>query len=236
MNRKLKHALTAEFYAPPPAGKAAFLKHHRRRELGRWELLMIQVRYIRWWVWALSLAVFSRILLLAVRMDKRLLWSAAALTPFLALLVTAENRKSRLYYMEELELACRVSRQSVILARMLVLGIFHLVLLGTLIPLLAAWGDISILQAGVYLLTPYLLTAAMGMELSRRIKGREGMLSCGAAALFVSALQGAAIEIKPVLYQKEYVFLWLWLLVIAAAAMAVEFKINKKEMEELQWS
>ena len=42
MNRKLKQALSDAFYAPPPARKAAFLKQHRRRELGRWELIAPQ--------------------------------------------------------------------------------------------------------------------------------------------------------------------------------------------------
>ena len=65
MNRQFKQALADAFHAPPPTCKAAFLKQYRRRELGRWELIALQIRYIRWWVWLLSLAVSGFILMTA---------------------------------------------------------------------------------------------------------------------------------------------------------------------------
>jgi len=106
MNRKLKQALSDAFYAPPPARKAAFLKQHRRRELGRWELIALQVRYIRWWVWPLSLVLSSFILMTGTLSAESTPWYIAALTPFLALLVITENGRAQLYQMDELELAC----------------------------------------------------------------------------------------------------------------------------------
>lgn len=57
MNKKIKRALADMFDAPPPVNKTSFLKQHRRRELGRWELVRLQARYIRWWVWVLSLVL-----------------------------------------------------------------------------------------------------------------------------------------------------------------------------------
>ena len=177
MNRQFKQALADAFHAPPPTRKAAFLKRHRRRELSRWELITQQVRYIRWWIWILSLAVSGFILMTATLSAESNPWYIAALTPFLALLVITENGRAQLYQMEELELACRMSRQSIILARMVALGLFHLVLFGLLTPLLAVWSTVEAVQAGVYLLTPYLLTSALGMELTRRIRGREGLLA-----------------------------------------------------------
>lgn len=60
-------------------------------------------------------------------------------------------------------------------------------------------------QVGVYLLTPYLLTAALGMELTRRIHGRDGMLACGAAAAAISVSGPLAVNIRPALYQLGWV-------------------------------
>ena len=132
MDKRLKEALVEACRAPAPERKAAFLKQHRRRELGRWELAAVQAGYIRRWVWGLSLGVFGAILWAAARPYAAGLLCAAALTPFLALLAVAESGRARFYQMEELELACRMSRASVLLARMLALGLFHLVLLGAL--------------------------------------------------------------------------------------------------------
>ena len=236
MNRKLKQALSDAFYAPPPARKAAFLKQHRRRELGRWELIALQVRYIRWWVWLLSLALSSFILMTGTFSAESTPWYIAALTPFLALLVITENGRAQLYQMDELELACRMSRQSVILARMVALGLFHLALFGLLTPLLAVWSTVGAAQAGVYLLTPYLLTAALGMEVTRRIHGREGLLACGAVAAVISVSGPLAVNIRPALYQPENLIWWGAALAAAMIAAAVEFTLNVKNMGELQWN
>ena len=236
MNRKLKQALSDAFYAPPPARKAAFLKQYRRRELGRWELITLQVRYIRWWVWLLSLVLSSFILMTVTLSAESTPWYIAALTPFLALLVITENGRAQLYQMDELELACRMSRQSVILARMVALGLFHLALFGLLTPLLAVWSTVGAAQAGVYLLTPYLLTAALGMEVTRRIRGREGLLACGAVAAAISVSGPLAVNIRPALYQPENLIWWGAALAAAMIAAGVEFTLNVKNMGELQWN
>ena len=236
MNKKYKQALSSAFYAPPPARKAAFLKQHRRRELGRWELIALQVRYIRWWVWLLSLVLSSFILMTVTLSAESTPWYIAALTPFLALLVITENGRAQLYQMDELELACRMSRQSVILARMVALGLFHLMLFGLLTPLLAVWSTVGAAQAGAYLLTPYLLTAALGMELTRRFRGREGLLACGSAAALVSGLGMLLVNTRPELYGPDSLRLWLAALCAAAAAAGAEVFINWNRTEEIQWN
>ena len=235
MDKKWKQALAAAYRAPEPAGKAAFLKRHRRRELGRRELAAVQVRYIRWWVWGASLALFGAVLWMAAPAKGVGAWHAAAFTPFLALLAVMENGRSQVYRMEELELACRVARHSVILARMVTLGLFHLALLAALTPPLSAWGGAGALGTGVYLLTPYLLTAALGMELTRRVRGWECLPVCGGAAVLVSALGVFLANFRPGLYRPERLPLWGAALALAAFAAGAEITLNAKE-RELQWN
>lgn len=236
MNKKLMQALKDAYRVPPPAGRAAFLKRHRRRELGRWELVAVQAGYIRWWIWAASLALFGLILWAAAGTGEGSLWCAAALTPFLALLAVTENGRSRLYLMDELELACRMPRQSVVLARMAALGLFHMALLAGLTPPLAVWGAAGAVRAGVYLLTPYLLTAALGMELSRRVRGRECLPACGGSAALVSAAGMLAFRQSPALYRQEGLPVWLTALAVAAAAAGAEAAVSLNEAEELRWN
>lgn len=235
MDNKLKQALAEAYRAPDPVEKAAFLKRHRRRELGRWELVAVQIRYIRWWVWGLSLALFGGILWMASPARGMGGWYAAAFTPFLALLMVMEHRRARACQMEELELACRMARHSVVLARMVVLGLFHLALLAGLTPPLAAWGAAGMARTGVYLLTPYLLTAALGMELTRRVRGRECLLACGGAAVLVSMLGVFLINFRPELYRPQHLPLWGLALALAALAAGAEIILSLKE-RELQWN
>lgn len=236
MGKQWKKALREAYRAPDPAGKASFLKRYRRRELSWGELVAVQAGYIRWWVWALSLALSGFILLSLSGTAERGLWGAAAFTPFLALLAVAENGRSRLYGMDELERACRMARQSVLLARMAALGLFHLALLAGLTPALAAWGAVGAVRAGVYLLTPYLLTAALGMELTRRVRGRECLIACGSAAALVSGLGMLLVNMSPELYRPDSLRLWLTALCAAALGAGWEVFINLRRTEEIQWN
>lgn len=236
MDKQLRRALEEAYRAPDPVKKSAFLKRHRRRELGRWELVGVQVGYVHWWVWGASLALFGLILWGVARTGAWGMWCASAFTPFLALLVVTESGRSRLYCMEELELACRMARQSVLMARMMALGLFHLALLTGLTPALAVWGGTGAVRAGVYLLTPYLFTAALGMEVSRRVRGRECLLACGGAAALVSAAGTLLAYQRPVLYQRTNLPVWAAALVLAVMAAAVEIKLNFNERSEVQWN
>ena len=237
MDKKLKQALNDAYRVPAPVKKAAFLKRHRRRELGRWELMAVQVRYIRWWVWGMSLALFGLILWVSFPQTGGLgAWYASAFTPFLAVLVASENGRSRMYQMEELELACRMARQSVLLARMAALGLFHLALLAGLTPPLAVWGAAGMARMGVYLLTPYLLTAALGMELTRRVQGRECLLACGGAAVLVSAAGILVVNRRLSDGLPEHFSLWVAALVLSMAAAGAEIMLSVQERSELQWN
>lgn len=236
MDRMLKQALDGAYRAPEPVGKAAFLKRHRRRELGRWELVGIQIRYIRWWVWAASLALFGGILWVAAPVTGVGAWYAAAFTPFLALLAVMENGRAQVCQMEELELACRMARPSVVLARIVVLGLFHLILLAGLTPPLAAWGGLALARTGVYLLTPYLLTAALGMELTRRVRGRECLLVCGGAAVLVSMLGVLLLNWPMISGQPVRFSLWVAALAASLIATAVEVNLNFHERSEWLWN
>ena len=231
-NKRIEQALEDVFAAPCPMGKTAFLKQHRRCELSYRRLIVLQVRYVRWWVWLLSLVLSGFILITVSRSGKSALWCISALTPFFALMAITENGRAQLYQMEELELACRMSRQSAILARMVAIGLFHLFLFA----LLAAYRTVEAVQAGVYLLTPYFLTVALGLELSRRFRGRDGLLACSAVAVMVSVLGQLAETIRPALYQTENLVLWGVVLAVVIIAAATEFTLHIKRIGELQWN
>ena len=208
MNKKFKSQLQAIYDAPSPVRKTAFLKKYHRRELSRRDFILCQAGYICWWVWGVSILLFGIILWFSSDQQIQDVWVGASLTPLLALLAVVENGKSRRHRMEELELSSRISLRSVILARISILGTFHLLLLGAMIPALAVWGAVGVIQTGVYLLTPYLLTAAIGMELSRHFRGNDGLLACSAVAGIVCAIGLSDRRFEFGLYRAEFMHIW----------------------------
>ena len=142
--KQLQEALKRFYEAPPPKEKGRFLEF-LSQELpspgpGRGSFLRVQAGYIGKWNWGISLAVLLAGIWAADSGSRELFQLIAAAVPFLALALAAETGRSARYGMEELELAARFSLKAVVAARMGILGIGNLLLLGILIPV---WGDLE---------------------------------------------------------------------------------------------
>lgn len=215
-NRKkkvLKEELQCAFAAPKPQRREAFLQLLSERSLGTEQSLetdrllktglpsfvLSQVMYISKGIWWLSAAVFAAACLLTAspgmagdRNQNQVIWGISALAPLLAMTVIAESGRSQSFRMAELEMATRFSLRSVALARLGILGLENL---GMLI-LLAFMGrggdgagqDGSIVQAGLGILLPYLLTSFLGLWIVRRFRGREAVYYCFGMAACISIL------------------------------------------------
>lgn len=234
MDQKLKKELLSAFEAPKPVKKDAFLRTHRRREMSNLRWLLTQVGYIRWYVWLGSVGVFLLMLILGRTVEPKNFWTVSSLTPLLALLAVSEGSRSRRHGMDELELACRMPVGAAVLARLTALGLFDLALLGAAAPVLGSWAGRRTLEAGVYLLTPYLLTAALGMELSRRFRGTVGLMYSAAAAGAVYALGNWLPGDR--LYRAEALPIWWGALILTLAAAVFETYKTVERKEILQWS
>lgn len=215
-NRKkkvLKEELQCAFAAPKPQRREAFLQLLSERSLGTEQSLetdrllktglpsfvLSQVMYISKGIWWLSAAVFAAACLLTAspgmagdRNQNQVIWGISALAPLFAMTVIAESGRSQSFRMAELEMATRFSLRSVALARLGILGLENL---GMLI-LLAFMGrggdgagqDGSIVQAGLGILLPYLLTSFLGLWIVRRFRGREAVYYCFGMAACISIL------------------------------------------------
>lgn len=195
MRRKWKNELKKAFEAPPSLRKEEFLGKlfSKTGDFGvsnppmrLSEFILTQAGYICGWVWLVSVLVFFAALVGAVVLSQDMVWVVAALTPFLALVAVVESARSENYGMAELEMATRFSLKSVIMARLWILGAENLLVLCLLLPLGMKNNPMAPLQAGVYMVLPFLLTAYSGLAIVRRVRGRDGMCLCGAAAVCVS--------------------------------------------------
>lgn len=208
----LEQELRILFQAPAPKGQEEFLAGRPRQSMSHGAFVLVQAAYIRKWVWVLSVAVFGVLVGGPVRWQQEALWIAAGMMPFLALLAAQEHMRSTMYNMTELELSTRFSMKSIVLARMGLLGSFHLLLLILVLPLLVLYGQAGIVQTGVYLLVPYLMTTFLSMACARRVRGRESFYLCLGIAIIVSSLQVVGSNV--VNWYRGQLFFW-WLLALA---------------------
>lgn len=215
MNRYLKRELKKAFAVPVPnpQEKARFLRTLPQPSIPTWQFLLTQIAYLRKWVLVLSVLFLLPTLWCNRHMDADTLWSISALIPFLALLAVTESTRSAVYGMQEFEMSTRFSIKSVMLARMSILGLLDAFVLCALIPFYAAGIKLSLLQTGLYLLVPYLLTANSSLWIARRFHGREALYGCLCAAAFVSLLSCGLRLLADIVYQISYVHWWLFLTV-----------------------
>lgn len=188
MKNEMKDVLKDAFYAPEPKNKKTFLKTIRPREVSTVEMLVQQVRYIRISVWIFALGITTFALFgswMQMEETKELI---PVIMPFLAAVSVLETRRSKKYGMIELEMATRFSLRSVIFARMLVLGLLYIIVLGIISPVIAvSFGGQTIITA-INIVLPYLITMSICLQVERSSLGRKLEYASFAISTFIAVL------------------------------------------------
>lgn len=236
MKPEMKKALREAMEAPPAIEKERFLKSFPSADVSQASFILSQAAYIRKRVWLMSVTVFGIGLMGTGLLGRDILWIISALMPFAALMAVTENARSMVFGMAELELTCRFSLKSVVLARAALVGGIHLVLLCVLAPVISSTGYAGIWRAGTYMLVPYLLTAWLGLFLTRRIRGREALYACLGAAVLVSGLNFVLKSSVVRLFEPSAFVWWLTALAVLLVFTAYEFYKTMGQTEELSWN
>lgn len=236
MKKDFKMALQDAFEPPAPTQKKEFLKTIPQPEIGTPSFMLSQAGYIPKYVWGISILAFGIALVGAGFLKKDVLWIISALLPFAAVSLVTEHIRSNVYGMSELEMAARFSLKSVILARMGVIGVLHFVLLVFLIPVSAVHNGASVLQTGLYLLVPYLLTITIGLWAIRKMHGMESMYVCMGIGVGVSGVNMFVQNIFPAVYGVKYTLGWGIMLAILLILAVRGLKKNMKQTEEFLWN
>lgn len=236
MNRDMKERLKEYFAAPEPERKGHFLNSLPAKPVGLSDFLLFQAAYIPKWVWGLSVLVFAPALVGAGFLKKDMLWCISACMPILALALVAESGRSERLGMAELEMSARFSLKSVLLARLGILGLADLLLFFLLLPLAYVNGDSSLLETGIYMLCPYLLTVFLGLWISRRVHGQECAWVCGAIALGVSLGNTLMYQSIQGFYAPTGFRWWAAAFVLLSAGVAGQCYKTIKEKEAPVWN
>ena len=233
---KWKDELKQAFDAPQPVRKRNFLRHLDLPGMPVHEFLFSQIGYIRKWVWCVSTLIFVVSILGLAFLPGTVLWLISGLTPLLALTIISESGRSELYKMAELEMATRFSLRSVTFARLAILGLMNLLLLGVLLPI-GLWNDtVAPFAAALYIVTPFLLTTFIGLYIVRKFRGQEAMYACVGTSVGISISLFLSHNIIPFIYQEQCLTAWM------ITALALLFGNGKqciamiKKTEELAWN
>lgn len=202
-------ALKKAFEAPAPLRREEFLQKTAPLNARPGNFFLIQLLYIRKRIWIVSAFLFTAALYASLALSADTLWGISAFTPLLALLMVAETGRSERFEMTELEMATRFSLKSVLLARLGILGLSNLLLLGLLFPVSLFRSRIPPVQAGLYIVTPFLLTTFLCLHIVRRHREREGIYLCtGVSACIGLLVYGSRLSL-PRLYEKSFLAGWL---------------------------
>lgn len=228
-----KEMLREAFEAPAPVDKERFIRTVPRPQMSHMEFMVLQTGYMKKWIWIVSASVFGIALEGACFWNQDMLWVIASLMPFIALTLTTENVRSAVYGMEELEMASRFSLRSVVLARLGILGFFHMILLCVLAPLSSQNSVHTVFQTGIYLIVPYLITTVLSLAAARRHHGKEAFYLCMGIAALVSALHVVMSGGAGWLYREDYFRWWAAAFIVLSAGLIMECRKMIRQTEEL---
>lgn len=232
ISKQEKELLQQAFSMPAPKKKRAFLRTLPRQEVGLGTLMLSQAAYIRPWEWAISLLLFALVVLAAQYVELDVIWILSAIMPFAALLLVMEFAKSSAYGMTELEMTSRFSLRTILMARMVMLGVVQFFGLLLTVPI----AEMTLFKNGVYLLVPYLLTALLGLVTVRRLHGKEGLFVCGSISAFVCVLAPMSKHFAPVLYAQENQIVWVLAAVLLFLGLVKEYRTTINHLEEFVWN
>ena len=175
MDNKLKRNIQKAFEAPRPnrQEKARFLRALPGPRISMSRFILVQASYMRKMTLVFSVLLLLPAVIGANYISENTLWIVSAFVPILGLLAVAESTRSTMYGMSEFEMSTRFSLKSVVMARMSVLGVLDFIVLVCAIPLCYSVSGFSLLQTGLYLLVPYMLTVNISLWLIRHLQSRE---------------------------------------------------------------
>jgi hypothetical protein len=238
MDNKLKRNIQKAFEAPQPnrQEKARFLRVLPGPRISMFRFILVQASYMRKMTLVFSVLLLLPAVIGANYISENTLWIVSTFVPILGLLAVAESTRSTIYGMSEFEMSTRFSLKSVVMARMSVLGVLDFIVLACAIPLCYTGSRFSLLQTGLYLLVPYMLTVNISLWIIRHFQSRETIYVCMSVAALIGGANVGLHFITDLIYQNAYIVWWFILSVLLFAGMAHEIYLAIKQTEEYTWN
>lgn len=232
MERRLKKELSRYYEAPKPQRKQKFIRQFGVQKINLPRFVLMQAKYISKWSWLVS-ALFCVVIYAATyAFEEKYVSLIYGMVPFLVMISVSESTRSYRYGMEELELSTRFSLKSVVMARMVMLGIGNMVVLIVIANFLGQHEGYHVF----HVLTPYFLTAGGSLYIVRTVRGSENTFLCFMLAFAVSFLQMLLPWRFRELFSTDYLPMWVCCFVIGVLITAKESYQTIRMTEDLAWN
>jgi hypothetical protein len=197
------------------------------KQVGFWEFIVMQMRFIGRWVWLLQAALLLVFLYLLSRyrfekIDMQpvfLLFSSIA--PLVAFIGFPEILKSYAHNMEEIETCTRFSMRKLMGARMLILGLTDLCSLTIMLAVSTAGNASLIVRMILYLFVPFNLTCCACMTVLDHVRNRYAGYYCGAACV-ICTLLFSKLSFEKHYYETAVTGAWIVLFAISIVYLTIE--------------
>ncbi len=241
MNRQLKQELKESFAEIKPQHKTEFLQKLNMPKESKCEFVWTQLAYTHKLGWLISVALLLFVFWLGGHRlvsdwPEHLLWMVSAVLPLFALTVMLEGSRSTTYGMAELESCTKYSLADVIMIRMGALSFCNIIVILAAFFLVRQHVSYSILQTGIYLFFPYLLTCVLTLAIQNRGAGRSTRWYCAVASGLISMLALSLPELMAEWYGQKYLNIWLILVVLLSYQIGKQIQKMKINMEAGLWS
>ena len=232
MSKNIRQVMHEAAPKPDFAKKDAFIREYReksgRAELGTLELLKSQISYIRMPVWIASIAVLV-VAILGINQNRE-----TALMPFVSAIAVFDSMRCRMYGMDELEGATRISGRGILFAKLVCIGTVHIALLLSLSVVVGSKSGYGFAMTGAIITIPYLFSSAACMILERTEVGRRNAFGCVLISA-VTALMILAIKDEKAFFAQNYRWIWFVMFAVFASLECIEIRKTFR-VEEYEWN
>ena len=232
MERRIKEELVKYYEAPKPKRKQAFVRQFGVPKMNLGYLTILQIRYISKWAWLCSAFFVMITYSMVCTVDEKFARVVFALIPFWVMVSVTESMRSYRYGMEELELSTRFSLKSIVMARLLVLGIANLAVMAVLTGVMRTTTDFHIL----HVMAPYFLTAGGGLYIVRKIRGSENTLYCFGLAALICVWELILQWNYQELFLQKYTLVWAVVCMAGVLLTVRESYRTIRMTEDLAWN
>ena len=239
-NETIKRQIRELCRSPQPERKAVFfqnmkdqgLLNKRPCSLSHGEFLAGQIAYIEKRTWLLSAFLLLFIAWICRHSSGNYTF---ALTPFIAMGVLAQAKRSFRWKMAEMEYAARFSLRSVMLARMFLLGAADTVGLMIVIILVRPCFSYSLIRVFLYMMVPYLTSSWLGSVFERKQRTDHGW-----GSVLICILSSAAFATAPIffewLYDERLTVIWAAVFILMVWSLITSIREWIYGMEEPVWN
>ena len=211
-----------------------YRKQHCSTQISTLHIIKSQFGFIHMPVWIISLSALI-VAIWGISMNRDIICAVSVIMPFVSGVAVFESFRSRMYGMTEMEGVTVVSMRGIFFARIICVGISHVLLLFLLTVLVGCHSRYGFLMSGEILTIPYLLSSVGSMELERTVVGRNNAFCCITVSATVSFVMLAFQQNERVFFDENYRWIWFLACLILIIMECVELR-KRYFWEEYAWN